>query len=45
MATLYLSMRMVIAPLVRFEFVDSAVAFLAEVAVEGFAGGFCLELR
>lgn len=31
-------MGVIIAALMGFEFVDAAVAFLAEVAVEGFAG-------
>ena len=40
-------MRVVVAALVCFVFVDSSIAFLAEVAVEGFAGftsGFRLYL-
>ena len=40
-------MSMVVASFVGFEFVDAAVAFLAEVAVEGlpcFAGGFGLRV-
>ena len=41
----YLLMLMIIAPLMCLEFIDSAIALLAELTIErlaGLAGGLCL---